>query len=124
MFYDGDIQEDPTVQGAVYRPIRSYGRNRKISTFNVILSLFGLAVAVVFYISNIIAVSHLAAEINTLEERYHTVVNVNQLLRAELSRKSALERISRIASQELGLHHPREQPIWLEIDEELIEKIE
>lgn len=124
LLYGGDIQAEPTFRGAAYRPVRSRLRKRKISTFNIILSLFGLAIAVVLYISNIIAVSHLVANINTLERRYQTVTNTNELLRAELSRKSALERIGKIAMEELGLRYPQEQPVWLEIDEQLIEQLQ
>ncbi len=124
VFYDGDVQTESPFPRAAYRPIRRRFRKRKISTFNVIIWLFGLAVAVVLYISNIIAVSHLSAEINVLEKRYQNLVNRNELLRAQLSRKSALERIGKIATEQLGLHHPEEQPVWLKVDEELIEQLE
>ncbi|MEE9186452.1 MAG: hypothetical protein V3U10_00280 [Bacteroidota bacterium] len=124
MFYDGDIQVESVLSGTAYRPVDPRQKKRKLSTFNVIVSLFVLALAAVLYVSNIIAVSHLSTEINTLEKRYQIVVNSNELLRAELNRKSSLERISRIAEEELGLNYPQEQPLWLEIDEELIERLE
>ena len=124
MFYDGNIQVESVLSGTVYRPVDSRQKKRKLSTFNVIVSLFVLAVAAVLYVSNIIAVSHLSTEINTLEKRYQIVVNSNELLRAEPNRKSALERIGRIAEEELGLSYPQERPLWLEIDEELIERLE
>ncbi len=125
MFYDGDIQVESVLSGTAYRPVDfRRQKKRKLSTFNVIVSLFVIAVAAVLYVSNIIAVSHLSTEINTLEKRYQIVLNSNELLRAELNRKSALERIGRIAEQELGLSYPQERPLWLEIDEELIERLE
>lgn len=122
LIYAGDVEAESVFEGSAYRPARSRVQKRRISTFKVILSLFGLASAVVLYIGNIIAVTHLSADINTLEKRYQTVLNTNELLRAELSRKSSLERISKIATEELGLIFPQEQPVWLETDKELLEE--
>lgn len=124
LLYDGDIEQSTVPQGVAYRPVRSRIKDRKVSTFNVILVLFGLAAAVVLYISNVIAVTQLAAEVNALEKRYQTVLNSNELLRAELNRKSSLERIGKIAGEELGLRYPQEQPAWIRVDEGRIEQLE
>jgi len=124
LLYDGDIEQSTVSQGVAYRPVRSRVKDRKVSTFNVILVLFGLAAAVVLYISNVIAVTQLAAEVNALEKRYQTVLNSNELLRAELNRKSSLERIGKIAGEELGLRYPQEQPAWIRVDEGRIEQLE
>jgi len=76
-----------------------------------------VAVAIVLYISNIIAVNRLAVEVNDLQQKYDAILNENEILRAEINRRSSLERIGRIATEQLGLQHPKEQPQWLEVDQ-------
>jgi cell division protein FtsL len=93
---------------------------RRSSTFNVIAILFLAAVAIVLYINNIIAVNRLVVEVGELEQKYATVVNSNEILRAEINRRSSLERIGRIASEQLGLQHPKQQPQVLDVDGKLM----
>jgi cell division protein FtsB len=91
-------------------------RRKKLSTFNVIVFLLGFAVALVLYISNIIAVNGLVKEINQLEREYERVRNANEILRAELNNRTGLERIGSIAGERLGLSIPAEPPRWISID--------
>jgi cell division protein FtsB len=91
-------------------------RRKKLSTFNVIIFLLGFAVALVLYISNIIAVNGLVKEINQLEREYERVRNANEILRAELNNRTGLERIGSIAGERLGLSIPAEPPRWISID--------
>jgi cell division protein FtsL len=95
-------------------------RKGRSSTFNTMLALFLAAVAIVLYISNIIAVNRLAVEVNDLQLKYAAVTNENEILRAEINRRSSLERIGRIANEQLGLQHPRQQPQVLNVDENLL----
>ena len=92
---------------------------RRISTFNIIVGLFGLGIAIVLYVNNIIHVNRLAAEIGVLQTQYNTVLNTNAALSAELNRKSAWERIGGVATGQLGLSFPTEQPSSLSIDRDL-----
>jgi cell division protein FtsL len=94
---------------------------RRSSTFNTIATLFLAGVAIVLYVSNIIAVNRLVVEVNDLEQKYAAVMNGNEILRAEVNRRSSLERIGKIASEQLGLRHPKEQPQVLDVDESLID---
>jgi cell division protein FtsL len=84
------------------------------------LALFLAAVAIVLYISNIIAVNRLAVEVNNLQQKYAAVMNDNEILRAEINRRSSLERIGRIANEQLGLRHPKQQAQALNVDEKLL----
>jgi cell division protein FtsL len=83
-------------------------------------ALFLAAVAIVLYISNIIAVNRLAVEVNDLQQKYAAVLNGNEILRAEINRRSSLERIGKIANEQLGLQHPEQQPQVLDVDEKLL----
>jgi cell division protein FtsL len=94
---------------------------RRSSTFNTMAGLFFAAVGIILYISNIIAVNRLVVEVNDLQQKYAAVMNENEILRAEVNRRSSLERIGKIATEKLGLQHPKEQPQTLEVDESLLD---
>jgi cell division protein FtsL len=95
---------------------------RRVSTFYLIVLLFGFGIATVAYVSNIIAVNRLAAEINQLQAQYVKISNSNAVLRAEINRKSAWERIGKIANDQIGLRYVKEQPTLFDVDEDLMEQ--
>lgn len=115
----------PTSGSAGYaiRPNKRAAR-RKVSTFNIILVLFGCALAIILYISNIIAVNQLAVEVNQLQAKYDRIENVNAVLSSEISRKSGWDRIGKIAIEQLGLKYPSEQATRFDIDMDELEKIQ
>lgn len=94
------------------RPMMS----RKRSPFNIILSLFLISILIVFYIWNKICVNRLAVEVNDLRNRHTKILNANEFLNAEINKKSSLERIEKIATEQLSLVAPKEQPVWFEVD--------
>ena len=103
------------VQGGALRPNRR-GTRRKVSTFNIILLLFGVGGAIVFYVNNILSINRLASEIGQLEAEYQKIQGINESLRTDVSRKSALENISPVAHVQLGLRASQTQQIWFTID--------
>jgi len=115
----------PTSGSAGYaiRPNKRAAR-RKVSTFNIILVLFGCALAIILYISNIIAVNQLAIEVNQLQAKYDKIENVNGVLSSEISRKSGWDRIGKIAVEQFGLKYPSEQATRFDIDKDKLEKIQ
>jgi len=116
--------DDPQAVFAGYAvPPNKRGNRRKISTFTIILVLFGFGIATVMYISNIIAVNRIALEVNELEAKYGKILNANEALRAEINRKSGWERIGKIATEQLDLKYAKEQPRWFSIDTEKLEEI-
>ena len=112
--FNGDTRAVRPGDGA--RPTRK-GARRRLSTFNIILSLFGVGIAIILYINSILAVNQLANEVNQLQAKYEAVLNTNAALKAEVSRKSGWERIGAMAAQQIGLSYPKDQPTQLEIDE-------
>ncbi len=112
---------DPQAHNAGYavRPNRKVTR-RKVSTFNIILWLFGIGIAIVLYVDNIIAINRLSFEVNQLQTKYDGVVNTNATLRAEVTRKAAWERIGKNATEQLGLMFPTERPTLFDVDQEKI----
>lgn len=98
---------------------------RRVSIFNVIVLLFVAGIAIVLYVNNILAVNQLAYEVNRLQIRVDSLTNVNTILLAQVNRKSGLEQIGRIATQELRLQYlpPGEQPVLLELDPEKLKRL-
>ena len=91
-------------------------RSRKQSPFNLMLMMIALAVAIVLYVGNVIAVQQLLKEVSDEQARLQQVLNEQELLKAQINRMSSLERIRTVAEDELGLHNPKGPPQWLEID--------
>ncbi len=104
-------------------PPNKRGIRRKVSTFNMILVLFGFGIAIVLYINNIIVVNQLAADIDRLQKTYAAMQSSNAALQAEVNKKSSMDRIGTIATQQLGLQPAREQPRWFDIDEQKLEEL-
>lgn len=127
LVYSGTMPSPPPeveAQGFVVPPRNRKIAKRNVSTFNIILMLFGVATVIVLYISNIIAVDRLMMEINSLQQQHSRILSEQELLKAEVNRLSSLERINRKATEELGLVNPKESPVWMNVDREKIREIE
>ena len=96
---------------------------RKHSTFNIVSGLFLLAAACLLYTGNVIAVNQLMKEVNDLNGRYNAIASNNEVLKAEIARKSSLDRISTMAKDELGLINPKEPPVWFEVDQDKADEL-
>ncbi len=96
---------------------------RKHSTFNIVSGLFLLAALSLLYTGNVIAVNQLMKEVNDLDNRYNSIVSNTEVLKAEIARKSSLDRISQIAKEEVGLTNPKEPPVWFEVDQDKIDEL-
>ncbi|MBI4418436.1 MAG: hypothetical protein HY563_06635 [Ignavibacteriales bacterium] len=113
------------------RPDRTIGsprQNRKavrrrVSPFNIMLMLIAAAIAIVLYISNIIAVNQLLHEVNALEREQQQILMEQEILKAQINRLASLEKIQEKADQ-LGLRSLREPPVWLSIDPERLRSVE
>jgi hypothetical protein len=104
------------------RPNRR-GVRRKVSTFNIILLLFGIGGAIVFYVNNILSINRLASEVGQLEAEYVKIEGINGSLRSDVTRKSALENISPAAHDQLGLRASQTQQIWFTIDRDKLKEL-
>ena len=104
------------------RPNRR-GVRRKVSTFNIILLLFGIGGAIVFYVNNILTINRLASEVGQLEAGYQKIEGINGALRSEVSNKSSLEHISTVANGQLGLRASQTQQVWFTIDRDKLKEL-
>ena len=99
-------------------------KRRKRSPFTIIVILFVISLLIVFYVWNKITVNRLAVEVNDLQNQYQRITGANEILRAEINKKSNLERIGKIATERLNLTYPKEQPIWFTVDNNRLDHIE
>ena len=121
--YNGEIS--PPAGGASEisprgnRPVKK----RKRSAFNIIAALVFVSLLIVFYVWNKITVNQLVIDVNDLENQYEKLTSMNEILRADINRKSSLERIATLATQ-IGLTYPKEQPVWFEINKNDLERLQ
>ena len=113
MVYNGDDKLPPVAEPMrANRPVRRKQR----SPFGPMFVLLVLSMLIVFYIWNKITIDRLARETNELQNQYLRLVNGNESLKAEITQKSRLERIEKIAIEQLKMTYPKEQPVWFELD--------
>ncbi len=97
---------------------------RKVSPFNLMLMLVGAAVAIVLYIGNVLAVQQLLKEVADRQAKLQQILNEQEMLKAQINRMSSLERIRKMAEDDLGLHNPKDAPQWIEVDGDKVRGIE
>ena len=99
-------------------------QTRKRSPLVMIMAVLGISLLIVLYVWNKITVDRLVVDVNDLRGQYDKVVNANDILRAEINKKSSLERIGKIATDQLHLISPKEQPIWFEVDADRLKELQ
>ncbi len=97
---------------------------RKRSPFNVMVMMFLIAVAVVLYVGNVIAVQQLLQDVSIRQARYEQILNNQEVLKAQINRMSSLERIRSMAESDLGLRNPAGAPEWIEVDSSKIRELD
>ncbi len=126
--YNGTMLPPPVSQGVALPPLTKPKNKtivkRKVSTFNVILTLMATAAAIVLYINNIIRVNQLLSEITVFQEQHKRILMEQENYKKEINRLSSLERINRTAEDEIGLKNPKEAPVWIQIDEKKVRELE
>lgn len=99
-------------------------RTRKRSPFNLMVTMIALAVAIVLYVGNVIAVQQLLKEVSDEQARLQQILNDQEMLKAQINKMSSLERIRSMAEDNLGLHNPKGPPQWIEIDGNKVREIQ
>ena len=94
------------------RPLRIQRR----SPFRIIVTLLAISLLIVFYVWNKINVSRLVVQADDLQNKLTKLEEANRILRAEINKKSNLDRIEKLATLKLGLTVPKEPPVWFEVD--------
>jgi cell division protein FtsL len=117
--YNGERQS--AVTGYAVRANKTATR-RRVSPFNLIVGLLIVGTLIVMYVSSIITVNEIAADIGTLQTRYQRLLDSNAALQAEVNGRSSRDRISPIAREQLGMLDAREQPERITLDPDLVDR--
>ncbi|HLB01205.1 MAG TPA: hypothetical protein VJO14_07440 [Bacteroidota bacterium] len=91
-------------------------KRRKKSPFKIVSLLVIVSGLIVFYVWNKISVNRLAAEIGDLGSRLKKVESMNEVYRADINKKSNLDKITRLAAERLDMVFASEQPVWFEVE--------
>lgn len=91
-------------------------KRRKKSPSNIVALLVIISGLTVFYVWNKITVNHLAADVKELSSRLTNVESMNEVYRAEINRKSNLDKITKLAGERSGMVFASEQPVWFEVE--------
>jgi cell division protein FtsL len=110
--YNGDAVA--RIDAPEYRVNRRV-KSKKRSPLKWLIGVAVISAIVVIYIWNKFSVDKLTKEIADLQKQHQEISNVNEILRAEINQKSRLERIGKIATEQLGMIYPKEQPIWFQV---------
>lgn len=115
--HPGSQQPDLASRGN--RPVK----RRKQSPFNMIAIVVTVSLLIVFYVWNKITVNQLVWEVNDLQNQHAKILAANEILRAEINKKSTLERIVKVATEQMSMIAPKEQPHLFEVDPELLDRV-
>ncbi|MBI1803269.1 MAG: hypothetical protein HY033_04275 [Ignavibacteriae bacterium] len=121
--YNGELPTAPTEPHDIAPRGNRAVKRRKRSPFNIITALVVVSLLIVFYVWNKITVNQLLIEVNDLQNQYQKILSTNDVLRADINRKSSLERIGNLATQ-LGLTNPKEQPVWFDVNNNDLDRLQ
>ncbi len=102
--------------------------DRRISaplTVSKFIMIFGgIVVVLLLIVNNSVTVDRLAIDISSLDSSYKEIKFKNDSLQAELKKLSSAERITRIASEKLGLVYSSQTLEQIEIDKDKLHEAE
>jgi cell division protein FtsL len=106
--------EQPLPQPAVKESPSLVKQRRLLNRWSIFALVFVSAASTVLYVSNVIAVKKLLVETEDLKRKIDSLRTVNESLRTETYRLQSSERITRVATENLGLIPPPKAPTVLE----------
>ncbi|HEY9165163.1 MAG TPA: hypothetical protein VIS48_03275 [Candidatus Kryptonia bacterium] len=105
------------------QPVEPKSRPKSSLTVSkFILVLLGVVAVLLLIVDNSVTVDRLVVEISSLDSTYSSTKFQNDSLHAELRRLSSAERITRIASQRLGLVYSSQTLEQIQIDKAELDK--
>jgi hypothetical protein len=97
---------------------------RKINVSTFLLTLGIVAVGIILYINNILAVNQLVKETAELQATYDQLLSTNAKLEADKTRESSVEKIGAKAAQLLGMQGTADTIGEFSVDLDALEKAE
>ena len=90
---------------SIFEKMKPEKKNKKISIFYILISLFVFALIIGIYINNIIIVNELTIKNNNLKISIDKEILSNDMKRTEIGKLSSFERIKVIATEKLQLKY-------------------
>ncbi len=109
-----NMDEELPIQAPSKEPVPLQKQRRLLNRWSIFALVFVSAAATVLYVSNVIAVKKLLVETEELRRSIDSLRTVNESLRTETYRLQSAERITRIATEKLGLVPPPKAPVVLD----------
>lgn len=101
------------------RPVK----HRKQSPFNVIGAVVVVSLLIVFYVWIKISVNQLVIEVSDLQSQHEAIKTANDIVLADINKKSTLGRIEKIAKEQLSMISAKEQPRTFEVNQEQLDRL-
>lgn len=100
------------------RPVK----RRKQSPLAMIAIVVSVSLLIVFYVWNKITVNQLTYDMDDLRRQHQKILDSNEMLLADINKKSTLDRIGKIATEKLKMTAAKEQPRWFDVNPDQLEK--
>jgi cell division protein FtsL len=101
------------------RPVK----RRKQSPFFIISGVVAFSLLIVVYVWIKISVDQLVVDVQELKSQHQRILDASEVLRAEINRKSTWDRIGKLATEQLSMSAPKEQPRMFDIDPDELERV-
>lgn len=99
-------------------------KSAPLTVSKFIIMLGGIVIVLLLIVNNSVTVDRLVIDISSLDSSYKEIKFKNDSLQAELKKLSSAERITRIASEKLGLVYSSQTLEQIEIDKSKLDKAE
>ena len=115
---DPFINDDAPVEKPVKESPTLVRQRRLLNRWSIFALVFVSALATVLYVNNVITVDKLLRETQAMKKSADSLRDVNQSLQTEVFRLQSAERVTRIATERLGMMPPPQAPTVIEADGE------
>ncbi|NQW29378.1 MAG: cell division protein FtsL [Ignavibacteria bacterium] len=105
----------PPDEKPVVEPEPIVEQRRLLNRWSIFILVFVSASATVLYVSNVIVVNGLSATNDVRRKSIDSLQTLNQSLRSETYKLQSAERITRIATEKLGMTPPQKAPTVLTV---------
>ena len=104
------INDDAPLEKPVKESPTLVRQRRLLNRWSIFALVFVSALATVLYVNNVITVDKLLRETDAMKKSADSLRTVNQSLQTEVFRLQSAERVTRIATEQLGMVPPPQAP--------------
>lgn len=113
-----EFRPDIDVQPPAKESPQLVRQRRLLNRWSVFALVAVTAGATVLYVSNVIQVNRLLRDVESRTKTLDSLQSVHDIMRREVYRLQSAERVTRLASERLGMIPPQKAPVVLRSEEE------